>query len=715
MTHATTALLLTAPIAVPLATSAAYAASGLRGAKARAGVAALAHRTPRQRGAAAPVATLVLRPGGRPDEPVRHGGATGADGAAYPGTGSATSTVPGARPAAPPGPGTGPGGSARPGREAAASPAPGREAGASSLPGSVTAWSGTGPDGSTPSGPGTAPSARPGTESAVPPGPGTGPGGSTRPGPGSSASPWAGTESSPWSGTDPSAWPGTESAVPPAPGRRSGGPARPGAGPSAAPRPWSAHRSRPAAGAVPRPLTGRLGLVSPFAILTCGAVLACTVPDDGPVTAYGRLLRADALTVWMLLTVGAVACLACAANPAHLAHERTDLPATRRYHLLIHAFLAAMSAAVLAANLGVLWVAIEATTVVTAFLVGHRRTRGSVEAAWKYVVICSAGIALAFLGTVLVYYAARQAGIPEAYALDWQTLAARADRLDPSVTRLATGLVILGFGAKAGLAPLHAWLPDAHSQAPAPVSALMSGVLLAVAFAGLLRYKVIADGALGAGFTRTLLAGVALVTLALAAALLLAQRDCKRMLAYSSMEHMSLIALGTAVGSPLALSAVLLHMTGHGLAKTVAFCASGHIARLCGTTRIGRIRGLLAHSPCLGTAFAAAVVALLGFPPFGLFASELGIVRAGFLSGPRWALAAALVLTLVAFGALAARTSRMLLGPPPGEDDEEEPVPLGADAAAPLVAGLAACAALGVTTGPLTALLTEAGEIIGGH
>ncbi|MCQ8770584.1 proton-conducting transporter transmembrane domain-containing protein [Streptomyces telluris] len=715
MTHATTALLLTAPIAVPLATSAAYAASGLRGAKARAGVAALAHRTPRQRGAAAPVATLVLRPGSRPDEPVRHGGPAGADGSARPGPGSATSTVPGARPAAPPGPdgpsfpGAGSAGPARPGGESAAPAAPGRGAEASSLPGSVTAWSGTGPDGSAPCGPGTAMSARPGTESAAPPGSGAGPGGPTRPGPGSSAPPWPGAQSSPW--------PGTESAVPPAPGRRPGAPARPAAEPSAPPRPCDAPRgARPAAaGAVPRPLTGRLGLVSPFAILTCGAVLACTVPDDGPVTAYGRLLRADALTVWMLLTVGAVACLACAANPAHLAHERTDLPATRRYHLLIHAFLAAMSAAVLAANLGVLWVAIEATTVVTAFLVGHRRTRASVEAAWKYVVICSAGIALAFLGTVLVYYAARQAGIPEAYALDWQTLAARADRLDPSVVRLATGLVVLGFGAKAGLAPLHAWLPDAHSQAPAPVSALMSGVLLAVAFAGLLRYKVIADEALGAGFTRSLLAGVALVTLALAAALLLAQRDCKRMLAYSSMEHMSLIALGTAVGSPLALSAVLLHMTGHGLAKTVAFCASGHIARLCGTTRIGRIRGLLAHSPCLGTAFAAAVVALLGFPPFGLFASELGIVRAGFLSGPRWALAAALVLMLVAFGALAARTSRMLLGPPPGEDDEEEPVPLGADAAAPLVAGLAACAALGVTTGPLTALLTEAGEIIGGH
>ncbi|MGK5727931.1 proton-conducting transporter transmembrane domain-containing protein [Streptomyces sp. URMC 124] len=714
MTHATTALLLTAPIAVPLATSAAYAASGLRGAKARAGVAALAHRTPRQRGAAAPVATLVLRPGG----PAHRG----AEDSAHLPPATAAPSGPG-RPAAPPGPdGTirpKPGPSAWPGTAPSLPDGPARPG-----PGSAaSAWRSTGP--ALPAGPGAGPdgatgSAWPDAGPVLPPG--LGPDGPARSGAGPAASTWPGTgpavpPTRPGAGGERAARRGSETAASERRATGSAAPPRTGAGRAGAPvPPRSCGAPRDGrAGAVPRPLTGRLGLVSPVAILTCGAVLACTVPDDGPVTAYGRLLRADALTVWMLLTVGAVACIACAANPAHLAHERTDLPAARRYHLLIHAFLAAMSAAVLAANLGVLWVAIEATTIVTAFLVGHRRTRASVEAAWKYVVICSAGIALAFLGTVLVYYAARQAGIPEAYALDWRTLAARADRLDPSVMRLATGLVVLGFGAKAGLAPLHAWLPDAHGQAPAPVSALMSGVLLSVAFAGLLRYKVIADAALGAGFTRALLAGAALVTLALAAALLLAQRDCKRMLAYSSMEHMSLIALGTAVGSPLAVSAVLLHMTGHGLAKSVAFCASGHIARLCGTTRIDKLRGLLAHSPCLGTAFAAAVVALLGFPPFGLFASELGIVRAGFLSGPRWAVAAALVLTLVAFAALAARTSRMLLGPPPGEDAEGEPVPLGADAAAPLVAGLAACAALGVTTGPLTALLTEAGEIIGGH
>jgi hydrogenase-4 component F len=446
-------------------------------------------------------------------------------------------------------------------------------------------------------------------------------------------------------------------------------------------------------------------------ILTCAALLASERVDGGWVSAYSGLLRADALTVWMLLVVGAVAFIACASAPAHLAAERAAGNATAwtmwRYHMLVQTFLGAMCLAVVSANLGVLWVAIEATTVVTAFLVGHRRTRTSVEAAWKYVVICSAGIALAFLGTVLLYYAARQAGIAEAWALDWPTLVARADRLDPAVTRLGISLVVLGYGAKAGLVPLHAWLPDAHSQAPAPVSALMSGVLLSVAFAAILRYRVIADAALGPDFTRVLLAGIALLTLTLAAGLLLAQRDFKRMLAYSSMEHMSLIALAAAIGSPLALSAALLHIAGHGLAKATAFCASGQILHLRGTTKIGRVRGLLAQYPWLGALFGLAVVALLGFPPFSLFASELGIARAGFATGAGlgWATATALLLVLVAFAALAIRTARMLLGP--AEATGESPSALW-----PLAAGLAACAALGIATGPLGHLLTQAAAVL---
>ncbi|MGW4161113.1 proton-conducting transporter transmembrane domain-containing protein [Streptomyces sp. NPDC004788] len=476
-------------------------------------------------------------------------------------------------------------------------------------------------------------------------------------------------------------------------------------------------------------------VVPPVVVLGCGALLAAALPRGGALSTFGGLLRADALTVWLLLVVGAVALIACGTLPAYLAGEREGAQSAAVLHLLVQAFLGAMCLAVLTANLGVLWVAVEATTIVTTFLVGHRRTRRSVEAAWKYVVICSAGIALAFLGTVLVYYAARQAGIDEAHALDWPTLVAGAGRLDPAVTRLAIALVVLGFGAKAGLAPLHAWLPDAYGEAPAPVAALMSGALAPVAFAAVLRYGQIAAAALGTGLTRGLLTGMALVTLAVAAALLLAQRDYRRMLAYSGMEHMSLIALGAAIGTPLARAALLLHIAGHGLAKAVAFCASGHLLRLTGTPLIGRVRGLLARLPWLGGAFGLAVAALLGFPPFSLFASELGIVRAGFGAGLGWVATVALLLALVVFGALAVRTARMLLGPAmparssgPERDPEQgrDPGPdlhPGRDldsgawpgAVWPLVLGLATCAALGLTTGPLTDLLHEAAAVIGGH
>jgi hydrogenase-4 component F len=456
--------------------------------------------------------------------------------------------------------------------------------------------------------------------------------------------------------------------------------------------------------------TSWLGAVAAAAVLASGIALAAL----GPHTGLDGLLRADALSAFMLIVIGAVALLAMLAGPAYLAAEDAPARDRRRYGVLTQAFVAAMALAVLAASLGMLWVAIEATTILTAFLVGHRRTRNATEAAWKYVVICSAGIALALLGIMLLHFAAQHAHVPSSGSLDWTALAAHAGRLDPDVTRIAVALLVLGFGAKAGLAPLHAWLPDAHSQAPAPVSALMSGVLLSVAFYAVLRVKVIADAALGTGFVRALLLTVALASLALAAALLLRQRDYKRMLAYSSIEHMGLLALGAAIGTKLAMAAVLLHVLGHGLAKSVAFIASGHIQHAAGTSRISAVRGFAARSPLIGGAFGAAVLALLGFPPFSLFASELAIFRAGFAAGLGWAVAAALALLLVVTAAVAAGTARMLLGGPgPGTATfRSRPRP---GTAAGLLLGLLACAALGVSLWPLHDLLLHAAAVLGAH
>jgi hydrogenase-4 component F len=457
-------------------------------------------------------------------------------------------------------------------------------------------------------------------------------------------------------------------------------------------------------------------------VLASAITVAVTVAGSGQRTAVAGLLRVDAVSAFMLIVIGAVALLATTATPAYLAAEIAGGRATARtarwHSVLVQLFLAAMALAVLAANLGVVWVAIEATTIVTAFLVGQRRTRAAVEAAWKYVVICSTGIALALLGTIVLNYASHQA--PGAGGLDLATLAANAHNLDPAVTRIAVALLLLGFGTKAGLAPLHAWLPDAHSQAPAPVSALMSGVLLSVAFYAILRVKVIADAALGPGFARAVLVVMALASLFLAATLLVAQRDYKRMLAYSSIEHLGLVALGAAVGGPLALAAVLLHILGHGLAKAVLFLGAGRILQTTGTSRIDKVRGVAAGHPVLAGSVGLGVLALLGLPPFSLFASELGIARAGFAAGLGWATTAAmvlaLVLVLVIAAALVGHTSRMLLGTPPepadGPGAATAPRRLPASTALALGAGLAACAVLGVTAGPLSSLLHAAADIL---
>jgi hydrogenase-4 component F len=462
--------------------------------------------------------------------------------------------------------------------------------------------------------------------------------------------------------------------------------------------------------------TTAVATISAVLSLLVAVVLAGRVVAVGPLQAAG-LLRVDAVSAFMLLVIAAVAVLVAVATPPHLTAEigagRIEARTATLHSVLVQAFLAAMALAVVAADLGVLWVAVEATTIITAFLVGQRRTRAAVEAAWKYVVICSAGIALALLGIVVLNHASAHSGTGA--GLDWAALADAAPHLDPGVTRIAVVLLVVGFGAKAGLAPLHAWLPDAHSQAPAPVSALMSGVLLSVAFYAVLRVKVIADGALGPGFARALLLAVALASLLVAASLLIAQRDYKRMLAYSSIEHMGLLALGAAAGGPLATAAVLLHMLGHGLAKSVLFLGAGRVLQITGTSRIDEVRGLAGRQPVLAGALGLGVLALLGLPPFSLFASELGIARAGFTTGIGWATAIALALVVVIGAALVTHTSRMLLGrASEGPGTATAPRPLPRATAVALIIGLVGCAALGTTTGPLTILLEQAAETLAG-
>jgi hydrogenase-4 component F len=447
-----------------------------------------------------------------------------------------------------------------------------------------------------------------------------------------------------------------------------------------------------------------------LSILGCGVALAFRVGTTPHILA-GGLLRADAWSVVMLIVIGAVGTLSTVAAVgyinAELDHGHTGAAGARLYGTLTPAFLAAMVLAVSANNIGVTWVAIEATTVITAFLVGHRRTRTALEATWKYVIICSVGIAMAFLGTILLYFAARHAGADSGHALDLDVLITHAHGLDPGVTRLAGGLLLIGYGAKVGLVPFHTWLADAHSQAPAPVSALMSGVLLSVAFSVLLRIKPIIDTAVGTGFLRAGLLTVGLATIGVAAMLLTVSTDLKRMLAYSSMENMGLIATAAAAGTTLAIAALLLHVLAHGVGKTVLFLAGGQLQAAHQSTAIVDITGVLRRSRLIGVSFALGLLVLLGLPPFAMFASELSIARAMTDARLAWPLGVALVLIVIAFAALVRNSGQVLLGTPaPGSPA----IPVPVSVAGALLVGVIASLVLGVIAGPVTALLHTAAE-----
>ncbi|MEI7779160.1 MAG: proton-conducting transporter membrane subunit [Actinomycetes bacterium] len=444
-----------------------------------------------------------------------------------------------------------------------------------------------------------------------------------------------------------------------------------------------------------------------------GVLLAVATTDGSAVTLGSLDFRVDALSAFVMLVIGAVGTLAGWGSRSYLADEVAGGAGSsrrrRQYVTLVPMFLATMALAVVADNLGVMWAAIEGTTIVTAFLVGHTRTRGALEATWKYVVLGSTGIALAFLGTVLVHFAAVQRGVS---TLSWMALSPIAGQLDPGVMRLAAALIVIGFGTKAGLAPMHAWLPDAHSQAPAPVSALMSGVLTSVAFYAILRYLPIFTGGSNASPTRPMLAVLGLTSLFVAASLLIAQRDLKRLLGYSTVENMGLMALGAAAGSKFAITVVLLHMVGHGMTKAGLFLAAGRVAHLEGTTTLASINGLLVRRPQLGAGLATGMVFLLGLPPSALLLSEVGIVAGLVMTGLTWVAIVAVVLLFVVFVAIVRASASLVLGP--ALDAAQGPT-ASTTGLLPTWTGIACTVGLVLGLPWLLPLLTRAAEVVTRH
>ncbi|MBZ0160642.1 MAG: hydrogenase 4 subunit F [bacterium] len=399
--------------------------------------------------------------------------------------------------------------------------------------------------------------------------------------------------------------------------------------------------------------------------LAVGLIVAARVWRGDVPAAIGGLLRADGLSALMVVVITLLGAIAALYGIGYIRAEYDDThPArTRSFFGLFHLFIFTMLLAVTTDNLGIMWVAIEGTTLATAFLVNLHNTSRSLEAAYKYLILSSVGIALAFIGTVLLYYAgASRAG---EVAVNWTSLRAAASSLNPQVVRLAFAFILVGYGTKAGLAPMHTWLPDAHSEAPAPISALMSGVLLNVGLYALMRFKVVADIAVGPNFTGPWLIGIGLFSLAVAATFLIAPRNYKRMLAYSSVEHVGVICMGLGFGGYWGVLGALLHVINHALSKSLLFILSGNILLKYQTTDIRRVRGLLQTSPLTAGAFLAGILALIGLPPFGPFMSELLIFRAGLESGPVWVVILGVALLVIVFAGMLGSVNQMLYGAPP--------------------------------------------------
>src|SRR5450432_2472739 len=312
-------------------------------------------------------------------------------------------------------------------------------------------------------------------------------------------------------------------------------------------------------------------------------------------------------------------------------------------------------------NMGFLWVAMEAATLTTVLLVSVYRTAASLEAAWKYFILCGVGIALALFGTVLLYMAAERVLGQQGGALLWTHLDSVKATLDPNIITLAFAFLFIGYGTKVGLVPLHNWLPDAHAEGPTPVSAVLSGLLLNVALYAVLRCKVLTDGALNNALAGQLLMGFGLASVVVAAFFLSHQKDVKRMFAYSSIEHMGLIAFAFGLGGPIANFAGLLHMTVHSLTKSAIFFAVGHATQNAGTQVMDEIRGLLKVSPTVGWGLMFGTFAILGMPPFGVFASEFLILTTAIHDQP-WATPLLLLSLGVAFAAVFSKVQPMVFG-----------------------------------------------------
>lgn len=390
-----------------------------------------------------------------------------------------------------------------------------------------------------------------------------------------------------------------------------------------------------------------LNLVASIIVFVVAVTLA-VLSAKGPYLFWGGYLVVDMAGAWVTLCTAVVYLLASIYSIGYMRLLEGEGEELWSFYALFSSFALTVLLSTIMNNAGLYWIAIELTTLVSTFLVGFERAPESVEAAWKYIIIVSAGISLALLGTVLFYWSGSFVLGP-VYDMTWSTLQQSASKMNPSLVSLAYLLVLIGYGTKVGLAPMHTWLPDAHSESPAPVSAMLSGALLNGAMLGIVRYLAIADSAGVGPFARTVLVALGVLSLVVGALFIVRQDGIKRLMAYSSVEHMGVVALGIGFGGLFGIAGALYHMLNHSLNKSLMFFGAGNVMRSFGTKEIAEIRDVWRSYPVQGALWLAGAAAITGAPPFGLFLSELVILRGGLEAHYAWAVAAMLVLLIIIF------------------------------------------------------------------
>jgi len=417
-----------------------------------------------------------------------------------------------------------------------------------------------------------------------------------------------------------------------------------------------------------RKLAPEINILGSAATFVAGLGLALEVHANGSMSAAGKFFFVDAFNVYLAVLTSFVSMTTAIFSRRYMRlerrHGRVGHVGMRFYHAMFQLFIFAMLLCLLTNNVGILWIAMELATLSTVLLVSLYRTPTAIEAAWKYFILCGVGIALALFGTVLLYFAAEKVLGEGGDALLWTNLYAASGKLEPTVLSLAFVFLMVGYGTKVGLVPLHNWLPDAHSEGPTPISAVLSGLLLNIALYALVRCKVLVDGATHSHHAGNIMMGFGILSILVAAYSLLRQKDIKRMFSYSSIEHMGIATFAFGLGGTLATFGGLLHMLVHSLAKSSIFFTVGHASQMHETQEMNKIQGLFKGNPLVGWGLMFGVMAIVGMPPFGIFTSEFLILTATIKDAPLWT--PLLLLGLgVAFAALLRRVQPMVSGDVP--------------------------------------------------